>query len=113
MKSPRGFFLPGSCEWCCDDVTNKRFAEILLDDILETDRHRCVSKLYTRTATRLGNINDIALDDLQKRMLNSFSRHITTDADVSSRFTNLVRFVEIDDSFLASFQILSAFEVEL
>lgn len=63
--------------------------------------------------TDLGNINDIALDDLQKRMLNSLPGDIATDADISSRFANLVRFVEVNDSFLASFQILSAFEVQL
>mmetsp|Transcript_6440 Transcript_6440/g.12722 ORF Transcript_6440/g.12722 Transcript_6440/m.12722 type:complete len:458 (+) Transcript_6440:232-1605(+) len=61
----------------------------------------------------LGNIDDVALDDLQERMLNSLPGDIATDADISSRFANLVRFVEVNDSFLASFQILSAFEVEL
>lgn len=63
--------------------------------------------------TYLWNINHIALDNLQQSMLDTFTRHITTDTNVATGFTNLIRLVNVHNTPLTSIQVLSTLEIEL
>mmetsp|Transcript_1574 Transcript_1574/g.2910 ORF Transcript_1574/g.2910 Transcript_1574/m.2910 type:complete len:575 (-) Transcript_1574:427-2151(-) len=74
-----------------------------------------LDEISTRILTPrfLGNIDHVALHNLEQRVLHALPRHIATDADVPPALTNLIRLVDVDDASLTAFQVLSALEVQL
>ena len=46
-------------------------------------------------------------------MLDAFTRHIATNTDIAATLANLVGFININDSLLTVFQILSTFQIQL
>ena len=63
--------------------------------------------------TYLGHIDYVPFHDLQQCMLHTFPRYIPADAHVTSRLTNLVNFVNVDDAPLTPFNVLTALEIQL
>mmetsp|Transcript_23128 Transcript_23128/g.37587 ORF Transcript_23128/g.37587 Transcript_23128/m.37587 type:complete len:289 (-) Transcript_23128:385-1251(-) len=80
------------------------------ENISRVDLQKVATRVFA--ARFLWYVNDVAFDDLQKRMLDPFSRHIATNANVTSRLSNLVCLVNVNDAFLATLDILPTFQVQ-
>mmetsp|Transcript_27210 Transcript_27210/g.75064 ORF Transcript_27210/g.75064 Transcript_27210/m.75064 type:complete len:333 (+) Transcript_27210:352-1350(+) len=61
----------------------------------------------------LGHINDGSFHNFEQRMLHPFTRNVSRNGDISSRFSNLVNFVNVDNALLGAFDVVSRFDVQL
>jgi hypothetical protein len=66
---------------------------------------------YINSTTYLGNIDDVAFHNLEQGMLDSLTTHIAANAYVAPRFTDLIGLVDVNDTPLASFNVLATLEV--
>lgn len=53
-----------------------------------------------------GYIDNIPLNNLQKRMLNAFPGYISRDGNIASTFTYFICLVDVHNALLTLFQIL-------
>lgn len=61
----------------------------------------------------LRNVNDVAFDNLEKRVLDPLAGNVAADAHVSTALSDFVGFVNVHDAPLAPLNVLAAFEVQL
>jgi hypothetical protein len=96
-KSPRGFFRPGSYSIKQGLATNN----------IANQQSELRSYAY------LWHIDDISFHNLEQGMLDTLSRYITTDAHIASGLADLVSFINVNNTTLASLNVLTTFEVQL
>src|SRR5215213_5174628 len=92
-------------------------AQSTFDNFFETDKRAAADEenvgrvdreeflVWMFATTLRWNIRDRAFEDLQQRLLHAFTRHIASDRRVLILTTNLVYFINVDDSLLCAFDV--------
>jgi hypothetical protein len=60
----------------------------------------------------LGDVDHVALNNLQQRVLNTFSGNVSADRYIAAAASDFIRLVNVNDSSLASLNVLSRLQIQ-
>jgi hypothetical protein len=94
-----------------EDEAEKKHYNVSVPEMCVFVMYVCMNEIFS-CPTYLGHINHIAFDDFQKSMLHTLSGNISTDTNIPTGLADFVGFVNVYDTLLTSFNVLTTFKVQ-